>query len=539
MLSLPDGAPEPAWRLVASLYAQPRSLVQGSLALVAVLAVCWWRTHWVLFGLLAAVAVALLVQRLRHRAQFWRARSAAPVPDESKDPQQWAGEFAAGACAAAAIWGVTDVCALVYAPDPALPFFVLMVQFGWIGGAAVRNAAAPTAVIGQASLTLLPCLATALLLPDRFTHVAALFIALQYIASLGTVSYLSEQIVALMQSEQALAAAEARLALVSATDGLTGIANRRAFDTALQVEWGRAAREASDIGVLLIDIDYFKLYNDQYGHLLGDDCLRVVAGLVHGALRRPPDLAARYASTSFAVLLPATGESGARDVADRLRASLAGAGLPHAVSPYGLVTVSIGVASMAPAPGNAAQSLITLAEQALHDAKDAGRNRVRGAADRLQLGAWRAQLREDADLPLPRPAGSPAPPPAATTDRMPTIPPGLPVLVLEDDAMVAVLLEDMLGELGCTVIGPCRSAAAAMALVERTPPRVALLDINIGATQEGFVVAGALMALGVPFAFVTAAGPDALRPEFAGRPILPKPFHFAMLIRLIAELTKA
>jgi diguanylate cyclase (GGDEF)-like protein len=540
LLSLPDSlleegwAPEQDWRLVSSLYAQPRSLVQGGLALVAVLAVCWWHTGGAAFIGMAVCAILILALRLRHRAWFWRMRNAAGGPAGEPGPRGWGLEFTLGAWSAAALWGATDLCVVWQSTDPDLQLFVLTVQATWLAGATVRNAASPASVVGGAVLTLVPSLLAVLLTHQAFVAALASFVVLQFAATLAMALYLSQQIVALMESEQRLAAAESRLGMVSATDGLTGIANRRAFDTALHIEWGRAAREASDVAVLMIDVDHFKLYNDTYGHLLGDDCLRVVAGLVFGALRRPSDVAARFGGEAFAVLLPATSEAGARDVADRFRVALASASLPHAGSPFSQVTVSVGVASMAPAPGNDPQSLISLADRALYDAKQAGRNRVRGAADRLQLGAWRAQRAADAD-----------PPPAATGDTMPPeparppdIPAGLTVLVLEDDANVAVVLEDMLAELRCEVIGPCRSADAALALIKTAGPRVALLDINLGDSQDGYIVAAALAERGIPFAFVTGGSPGVLRADFATRPLLSKPFHFSTLIRLIAALAK-
>jgi CheY-like chemotaxis protein len=122
--------------------------------------------------------------------------------------------------------------------------------------------------------------------------------------------------------------------------------------------------------------------------------------------------------------------------------------------------------------------------------------------------------------------------------RPPDIPKGLTVLVLEDDANVAVLLEDMLAELQCEVVGPCRSAEAALALIKTAVPRVALLDINLGNSQDGYIVAAALAERGIPFAFVTGGGPGVLRGDFASRPLLSKPFHFSTLIRLIATLAK-
>lgn len=510
LLPLAVPSPEQAWRLVGTLYAQPRSLVEGSLALLAVHVVCFARTGSPIFAALAAACLLVTAARLAQRTRYSGVLTTCDGEDDS-GPSRWAGYFAAGACASAALWGVTDLATLLLFRDPGLQLFVMMVQAGWLGGAGVRNAASPASVAGQAFLTLLPSLLGVALAQDRFIYVAAPFLLVHLGATLGIARFQGTQIATLMESERKLADANMRLTLLSATDGLTGIGNRRAFDNVLPVEWARAAREATDLALLMIDIDYFKLFNDRHGHLRGDDCLRAVAGLVQGSLRRPPDFAARYGGEEFAVLLPATSEAGAREVAERLRHALELAALPHAASPFGRITVSIGVASMAPTPGEEPHGLIALADRALYDAKQSGRDCVCAASDGLRLDAWHE-------------------------DAPPHIPPGLPVLVLENDAAVAGLLQDMLGELGCVVSGPCGSAADALAVINAGAPRVALLAT--GRAVETYRVADALAARGVPFAFVTGDANAPLRPDLAGRPVLEKPFRFAMLGRLVSDLAR-
>ncbi|MDC8759239.1 diguanylate cyclase [Janthinobacterium fluminis] len=163
-------------------------------------------------------------------------------------------------------------------------------------------------------------------------------------------------------------------------DGLTGIANRRHFDVAMEKEWRRARRNGSALSLLMIDIDHFKAYNDHYGHQRGDECLIQVAAALATLLQRPSDLLARYGGEEFAVILPETEGGAALGMAETMRAGVCGLGVPHAhndgADPH--ITVSIGIATMdgAAAAGADAAALIGAADRALYVAKRAGRNRV-------------------------------------------------------------------------------------------------------------------------------------------------------------------
>lgn len=158
-------------------------------------------------------------------------------------------------------------------------------------------------------------------------------------------------------------------------DGLTGVANRRAFDMALSRAARRAARTGGELSLLLLDLDWFKQLNDAAGHLAGDDALRSTAAALSGAVRRPYDLVARYGGEEFAVILPDTGFAGARHVAGTVQAVLRLAAIPHPASPFGRVTASIGGAT---AFGGAArpEGLIAEADAALYAAKRNGRDRI-------------------------------------------------------------------------------------------------------------------------------------------------------------------
>jgi diguanylate cyclase (GGDEF)-like protein/PAS domain S-box-containing protein len=164
---------------------------------------------------------------------------------------------------------------------------------------------------------------------------------------------------------------------LSTTDGLTGISNRRRFDEFLEREWRRSMREYSELSLLLIDIDCFKEFNDRYGHLQGDDCLRQIAAALSRTVRRAGDLVARYGGEEFACVLLGTGEERAVKVARKIAEEIAGLAIPDESSAVaGHVTVSIGVATTVPEKGREYSELIGRADQCLYAAKHQGRNRV-------------------------------------------------------------------------------------------------------------------------------------------------------------------
>ncbi|WP_228893759.1 ligand-binding sensor domain-containing diguanylate cyclase [Pseudoduganella aquatica] len=174
----------------------------------------------------------------------------------------------------------------------------------------------------------------------------------------------------------ALEESNRKLAALSTTDGLTGVRNRRGFDEALAAEWRRAARTGQTVALSLLDVDHFKKYNDHYGHLAGDTCLRTVAELITKHGRRSTDLVARYGGEEFALLAAATNAADAFGVAQDICAELARLALPHADAPLGIVTISIGVAVLAPTDDNTEEMLVALADQALYRAKEKGRNQA-------------------------------------------------------------------------------------------------------------------------------------------------------------------
>lgn len=166
------------------------------------------------------------------------------------------------------------------------------------------------------------------------------------------------------------------LSQLASRDGLTGLANRRTFDETLSIEWRRAQRLQQPLSLLMLDVDHFKLYNDTYGHLGGDDCLRRISEAVGSHVARPGDLAARYGGEEFALILPNTDVAGAQNLALRIHAAVAKLALMHPKAATQRVTVSVGLSTLVPEPGQHAPMLVSLADQALYQAKSLGRDRV-------------------------------------------------------------------------------------------------------------------------------------------------------------------
>jgi len=216
----------------------------------------------------------------------------------------------------------------------------------------------------------------------RITHIWGMARDLtRFLVSQNALVHLNEQLEAkILQRTRELQEANLRLSELSTTDGLTGIANRRKFDAAISEEWARASRAKTTISLVMLDIDHFKKFNDHYGHQHGDDCLRRVAEVLRTSARRQGDLVARYGGEEFCMILPDTAAPGGLEIAERLRSSIADLNMPHALSPYGIVTVSIGLASLAGGEAESSSALLRLADETLYRAKSEGRNCVRSAS---------------------------------------------------------------------------------------------------------------------------------------------------------------
>jgi diguanylate cyclase (GGDEF)-like protein len=179
--------------------------------------------------------------------------------------------------------------------------------------------------------------------------------------------------------------ANEQLSTLATTDALTGVANRRAFDEFLDREWARASRVSRPLALTIVDVDFFKQYNDFFGHLMGDECLKQVAQALQES-RRETDFVARIGGEEFAIVLPDTDRDGARNVAEAARARIEKLRINHPKSPTGFVTASFGVATRIPEETGTVQDLIQVADQALYDAKNSGRNRVVCAEQNSPMG---------------------------------------------------------------------------------------------------------------------------------------------------------
>jgi diguanylate cyclase (GGDEF)-like protein len=209
------------------------------------------------------------------------------------------------------------------------------------------------------------------------------FILTLSIAGMGFATLFAEQRalareleVKVRERTQELVESNAKLAALSMTDSLTGIANRRRFDEALAAEWLRARRSRKPLTVGVVDVDFFKTYNDLYGHQAGDGCLRLVAEAISTNLRRDTDLAARYGGEEFVFVAPGVDAAGAVALAEAILAALRTKGHRHQLAPSGIVTASIGIAAAVPGEVETPELLLRYADQALYEAKRRGRDQV-------------------------------------------------------------------------------------------------------------------------------------------------------------------
>ncbi len=196
-------------------------------------------------------------------------------------------------------------------------------------------------------------------------------------ARVGSVIKLKQEMDQRKARERQLEALTRRLHELSNLDGLTNVANRRSFEENFGREWRRAKRDITPIAVMMIDIDFFKRYNDTYGHLEGDSCLKKVAEAIRKSLRRPGDFLARYGGEEFIVILPNTDLNGAETIAQVVQDAVSNLNIQHAASDVSsIVTVSIGIAGLFPEETTDPKALLNASDKALYQAKSMGRNRI-------------------------------------------------------------------------------------------------------------------------------------------------------------------
>jgi diguanylate cyclase (GGDEF)-like protein len=240
---------------------------------------------------------------------------------------------------------------------------------------------------------------------DRVTHgIPIIFVTAQQQESdevlgleLGAVDFISKPINptivrARVRTHLTLKLQNDLLRSMALMDGLTGMANRRKFDEEILADWRQCLREQKPLSVILVDVDFFKRYNDRYGHQAGDGCLKSVAQALFETVRRPYDLVARYGGEEFACILPKTGLRGAVEIAERMQERIRALGIEHSASDVDdVVTVSLGVATLTPTNDLAFQMLIEAADKQLYEAKNTGRARVCFSAMSACKGEYSAQ----------------------------------------------------------------------------------------------------------------------------------------------------
>jgi diguanylate cyclase (GGDEF)-like protein/PAS domain S-box-containing protein len=179
------------------------------------------------------------------------------------------------------------------------------------------------------------------------------------------------------RNEEKLLRLQKELEDLSYKDGLTGVANRRQFDSTLLIEWSNAQRTKTPLSLIMFDIDYFKQYNDHYGHIAGDDCLKRVGQALRNSANRPRDFFARFGGEEFVLILPETDATAAQKIADRARDMLARENIEHVKSLVSnTLTVSMGVGTITPGQDDQVVTFITAVDRRLYDAKQLGRNRI-------------------------------------------------------------------------------------------------------------------------------------------------------------------
>jgi diguanylate cyclase (GGDEF)-like protein len=301
------------------------------------------------------------------------------APDTEVDHAAWAHYFVIGACAAGIVWGASGV--LLFHPGS----FPHQVFLAFVLGGMVAGAVPLLSSVGHAYW----CFAVPIVLPislrmlsvgDAIHMIMGLMIAIFGLAMLAS----SIRVHRLFRDAEILRR-ELRYSIelgqalehLVRLDTLTEIPNRRLFEEELKTEWGRAGRNKESLAVIIADIDYFKEYNDLYGHPAGDACLVEVAKTMQGALSRPGDVVARIGGEEFAFLLPRTTSSGAISVAEQIRERILALNLPHEASPVAeRVTVSFGVSSSDDVSITSPGDLIRASDMALYEAKRRGRNQV-------------------------------------------------------------------------------------------------------------------------------------------------------------------
>ncbi|MEE9309827.1 MAG: GGDEF domain-containing protein [Cocleimonas sp.] len=298
------------------------------------------------------------------------------------------------------IWGLAG---LVFFPtDLPHQIVLVLILFSVLLASIPTLAASRIAYYFQVIVTLLPTTVLLFLSQDQGHGIMSGAIVVMAITLILISNYIYQLLFELQETQL-------KLQSLADTDQLTKLANRRHFDRKFKIEWRRAMREKTPISMLLIDVDFFKKYNDTYGHQAGDSCLKQLSDAMASVTHRPADLASRYGGEEFSILLPVTKQADAVMLAERLRRKIEGLQIEHSRTDIGVVTVSIGVSCCEPAwdfTGNTPDEeqkvifpamLLTAADNALYVSKERGRNQVseQGCGDHKMAHAMRNQVKKE------------------------------------------------------------------------------------------------------------------------------------------------
>ena len=368
-------SPEIARRLVDTLFGQKTSLVSAAAVFIVLSLVGFVGTGslWYLGGLGYTLWVS--VWRFQQTRRYASAR-------DSATPVAWAWRSVRSGWATAAGWGAWSAVVL-FEPEKSIVIMVIGMHAGLTAGGAVRNCAVPAVAAGQILLAGIPLFVATIASGDPYLRVYAGIVVLHIVAALALTAFLHEQTLRLLVQDEEKSELVERLEITKqeletlvGTDAMTGVANRRAFDLVLAREWRRSMRDETPLSMLFLDVDFFKKFNDFYGHQAGDKCLQSIALTIGSVLRRPGDVLARYGGEEFAIILPQTDLQGASEIGALIMAAFADLAMPHDASSFGQVTVSIGAACMFANSEATTERLTEMADAALYAAKRSGRNRV-------------------------------------------------------------------------------------------------------------------------------------------------------------------
>jgi diguanylate cyclase (GGDEF)-like protein len=358
-------------QLIATLFDQQEVLVSGHIALFVVAIASWFESGQSWFLAWAAAIAIVLVVRLPYERHFHPARRRYSV--ETSRLVHRTGCWATG------ILLGCGALVFVIPVGPGTQLLVLATETVFIMGGAARNAASKENARDQLLLGIVPLFATCLLTAKAAYMLVSVAILFELFAGFALIEYLNARLVRMLVLIEENSYLVVQLERAAMTDSLTGVGNRRRLDIVLSAETRRAERDRAYLAVLLLDIDFFKDFNDRYGHQAGDECLKRVSAVLASSFTRPGDLVARYGGEEFVAVLPGIDPLQAASLAEGVRANVVALAIPHPFGREGIVTVSIGVVAAHSHREIRPEDFVRAADAALYSAKAAGRNCVRSA----------------------------------------------------------------------------------------------------------------------------------------------------------------